>query len=196
MLEGEARVFAEVFQGDQVAVSKGMAFPHVDIDAAFQDWVEFQIELMEKFLQDFVVEVVQVKDADLAFEIFYVGDDVVGAGFVDSEFVFVHSELLHHFHEGIYCEGVVLHGNTEFLLGMFFGNVFGFDQFVLLYHLAGVAQEFLSLWGDGNSTVGPAKSSTPISSSSSRIAEDKLGCDIKRFRAASFMELEFATVIA
>ena len=139
LLEGEARVFAEVFQGDQVAVSKGMAFPHVDIDAAFQDWVEFQIELMEKFLQDFVVEVVQVKDADLAFEIFYVGDDVVGAGFVDSEFVFVHSELLHHFHEGIYCEGVVLHGNTEFLLGMFFGNVFGFDQFVLLYHLAGVA---------------------------------------------------------
>ena len=109
MLEGEARVFAEVFQGDQVAVSKGMAFPHVDIDAAFQDWVEFQIELMEKFLQDFMVEVVQVKDADLAFEIFYVGDDVVGAGFVDGEFVFVHSELLHHFHEGIYCEGVVLH---------------------------------------------------------------------------------------
>ena len=67
MLEGEARVFAEVFQGDRVAVSKGMAFPHVDIDAAFQDWVEFQIELMEKFLQDFVVEVVRVKDADLAF---------------------------------------------------------------------------------------------------------------------------------
>ena len=128
MLEGEARVFAEVFQGDQVAVSKGMAFPHVDIDAALQDWVEFQVEFVKKFLQDFVVEVVQVKDADLAFEIFYVGDDVVGAGFVDSEFVFVHSELLHHFHEGIYCEGVVLHGNTEFLLGMFFGNVFGFDS--------------------------------------------------------------------
>ena len=128
----------------------------------------------------------EVKDADLAFEVFYVGDDVVGAGFVDSEFVFVHSELLHHFHEGIYCEGVVLHGNTEFLLGMFFGNVFGFDQFVLLYHLAGIAQEFLSLRGDGNSTV-PAlrKSSTPISSSSSRIAEDKLGCDIKDIRASS-----------
>ena len=173
-----------------------MAFPHVDIDAAFQGWVEFQIELVEKFLKDFVVKVVQVKDADLAFEVFYVGDDVVGAGFVDGEFVFVHSELLHHFHESIYCEGVVLHGNTEFLLGMFLGNVFGFDQLVLLYHLAGVAQEFLSSGGDGNSTVGPAKSSTPISSSSSRIAEDKLGCDIKRFRAASFIELEFATVIA
>ena len=157
MLEGEARVFAEVFQGDQVAVSKGMAFPHVDVDAALQDWVEFQVEFVKKFLQDFVVEVVQIKDADLAFEVFYVGDDVVGAGFMDGEFVFVHSELLHHFHEGIYCEGVVLHGNTEFLLGMFFGNVFGFDQFVLLYHLAGVAQEFLSLWGDGNSTVCPAE---------------------------------------
>ena len=104
-----------------------------------------------------MVKVVQVKDADLAFEVFYVGDDVVGAGFVDGEFVFVHSELLHHFHESIYCEGVVLHGNTEFLLGMFLGNVFGFDQLVLLYHLAGVAQEFLSLWGDGNSTVCPAK---------------------------------------
>lgn len=116
-----------------------MAFPHVDIDAAFQNWVEFQIELVEKFLKDFVVKVVQVKDADLAFEVFYVGDDVVGAGFVDGEFVFVHSELLHHFHESIYCEGVVLHGNTEFLLGMFLGNVFGFDQLVLLYHLAGVA---------------------------------------------------------
>ena len=196
MLEGEARVFAEVFQGDQVAVSKGMAFPHVDIDAAFQDWVEFQIELMEKFLQDFVVEVVQVKDADLAFEIFYVGDDVVGAGFVDSEFVFVHSELLHHFHEGIYCEGVVLHGNTEFLLGMFFGNVFGFDQFVLLYHLAGVARNSSPSGVTEIPRLVLRKSSTPISSSSSRIAEDKLGCDIKRFRAASFMELEFATVIA
>ena len=107
LLEGEAGVLAKVFQGDQVAVGKGMAFPHVDIDAAFQNWVEFQIELVEKFFKDFVVKVVQVKDADLAFEVFYVGDDVVGAGFVDGEFVFVHSELLHHFHEGIYCEGVV-----------------------------------------------------------------------------------------
>ena len=75
MLEGEARVFAKVFQGDQVAVSKGMAFPHVDVDAALQDWVEFQVEFVKKFLQDFVVEVVQVKDADLAFECLYVGDE-------------------------------------------------------------------------------------------------------------------------
>ena len=49
LLEGEAGVLAKVFQGDQVAVSKGMAFPHVDIDAAFQNLVEFQIELVESF---------------------------------------------------------------------------------------------------------------------------------------------------
>ena len=40
------------------------------------------------------------------------------------------------------------------------------------------------------------KSSTPISSSSSLMAEDRLGWEIYSFRAASFIEEEFATVIA
>ena len=39
-------------------------------------------------------------------------------------------------------------------------------------------------------------SSTPISSSSSLIAADKLGWEMKRLLAASFMELAFATVMA
>ena len=40
------------------------------------------------------------------------------------------------------------------------------------------------------------KSSTPISSSSSLMAEDRLGWEIYSFLAASFIEEEFATVIA
>ena len=86
-----------------------------------------------------MVEIVQVKNSNLAFEVFDIGDDVVGSGFVDGELVLVHSELLDHFHEGIDREGVVLHGHAEFFLGALFRNVLGFNQGVLLYHLTGVA---------------------------------------------------------
>ena len=116
-----------------------MPFPHVDVDAAFQDGMEFQVGLVENLLQDFAVEIIEVQDSNLTFEILYIGDNVIGPGFVDRELILIHSELLDHFHEGIDREGIMLHGNTEFLLGLFLGNIFGFDQGVLFYHLTGVA---------------------------------------------------------
>ena len=54
---------------------------------------------MEKLLQYFMVKIIQVKDADLAFEIFYIGDNVIGACLMDGKFIFVHSELYDHFQE-------------------------------------------------------------------------------------------------
>ena len=101
--------------------------------------MEFQVGLVENLLQDFAVEIIEVQDSNLTFEILYIGDNVIGPGFVDRELILIHSELLDHFHEGIDREGVVLHGHAEFFLGALFRNVLGFNQGVLLYHLTGVA---------------------------------------------------------
>ena len=80
---------------------------------------------------------------------------------MDGKFIFVHSELFDHFHEGVYRKGVVLHGDAEFLFRTLLGDVFGFDQLILLHHLTGVAQELLALGGYGNSTVCPAEKLYP-----------------------------------
>ena len=34
---------------------------HVDVDAAFQDGMEFQVGLVENLLQDFAVEIIEVR---------------------------------------------------------------------------------------------------------------------------------------
>ena len=173
MLEGEAGVLAKVFQGDQVAVGKGMAFPHVDVDAAFQDGMEFQVGLVENLLQDFVVEVIEVQDSNLTFEIFYIGNKCHRSWFRGPRTYFIHSELLDHFHEGIDREGIMLHGNTEFLLGLFLGNIFDSIRRTVLPP-DGRSPKILPLRNYRNSTVGPSKKLPPISSSNSRIADERL----------------------
>ena len=64
---------------------------------------------------------------------------------MNGKLILVHAELFHHLHKSLYREGIVLHGNAEFLFDIFFLDIAVFHQLVLFHHLSGVTEKLFSL---------------------------------------------------
>ena len=60
LFKRQAGILPKIFQRDQFPICKGMSLPHININTAFQNGMKFQVGLMENFLKDLPVKVINV----------------------------------------------------------------------------------------------------------------------------------------
>ena len=115
--------------------------------------MKLQSILVKHFCKYFAVKIIHIEDPDLTFKVPHILDHLMCLGLMDCKFVLIHAKLFYQLHKGIDRKSIMLHGNTEFFSGLFFGDIFGFHQFVLFYYLPCIPQEFFTRRCHGNSTV-------------------------------------------
>ena len=122
---------------------------------------EIQIIFLKKLCQHLAVELVQIENSDFRPEILHVIDHLRRLGLIDGKLVLVHAEFPHRIHIGLNRECIVLGRYGEPGSDLVLGHIAGLEELVLLYHLAGIADELLALRRDLNSPIGSAKEINP-----------------------------------
>ena len=130
-----------------------MVLAHEHVHARVEQGSVGHVGVVERLLQHAPVEVVGVQDAHFAAERAHVVDDLAGAALAQDEFVIVSLALLHHVHERLHAERVVLRGHGQPQVGGAFIGVAHLQHVGLLDHLARVAQKLGAVVGQRHTAV-------------------------------------------
>ena len=87
LLKGQAGIVRQLCKGDGFAPGQRVPAPERHGSPAAAQGVKNEVILVEQLGQYGTVEVAEVEDAHLAFEGGHVADDLLRAGFADSELV-------------------------------------------------------------------------------------------------------------
>ncbi|MNC21989.1 hypothetical protein D3C75_699770 [compost metagenome] len=121
--------------------------------------VEHQIGVFEQPADYLAIEIVHVEDADFAFLVLHILDDLMGFGLPQGQLVLILPMLLHQLDEGVDGKGIMLGGHGKMLRRRFGVEIPALQQLRLLDHLPGVAEELRPFLGQHNPLVGPLKNS-------------------------------------
>ena len=112
---------------------------------------ENEVVFLKETLHDLLVEAVRVEDAELAFELGKVIENILGFGFSQRELIFVCIDAFDQFDKCMNDEGIVLCGNGKGLLALLSVFIAFVHQVDLIQDLFGIRHEFAPFCGQRNS---------------------------------------------
>ena len=86
-----------------------------DVGLCFKERNEFESCIAERFRYHALVEIAEIKHAQLASIAFYVFNDLGGTSLAKRELIFILVILFNEVNEGFYTERIVLRGDGELL---------------------------------------------------------------------------------
>ena len=115
---------------------------------------KIQIGSPQQLLQRRTIKVIEIQQADLAFALCHILNDLVGLRLSQREVVAVAAPLPDQVHKGVHRKGIVLGRHTKGLLTHRVALVAAFQQRRLLQNLASVRQEHLAFFGHDHALIG------------------------------------------
>ena len=130
---------------------------HENVRRGAEEPFEYELVGRQHALDNLAIVLGQVQDAQLAFHVRNVFDNLVGLLLAQGKIVARGIELADHVDKRIDGKGIMLaaHAKMRHLLGRTF--IFVLEQIGLIEHLARVAQKGLTLLGHDNALVGALK---------------------------------------
>ena len=124
-----------------------------DVRFCHKQFRELQLLRTHQLPQHCLVKRVEVQDADLAFHLGDILQNLVGLCFPQAEIIVFSAARPNQRHKGIDGKGIMLGGNAELLLLPRVRQILFLDERRLFQHLPGIAQKDLALLGNRNATV-------------------------------------------
>ena len=134
-----------------------MPFPKINIDTTVQNWMKFQIRLLNHLRQYLLIKIIDINNSYLAAKFLYIFNDFICFRLTDRKLVLIHAKLSDHFHKCINCKCIMLHRYSEFFLYIFTFDIMRLNQFILFYNLSCVSQKFDSFLGNRHPSVASLK---------------------------------------
>ena len=118
---------------------------------------KIQIGSPQQLLQRRTIKVIEIQQADLAFALCHIFNDLVGLRLSQREVVAVAAPLPDQVHKGVHRKGIVLGRHTKGLLTHRVALVAAFQQRRLLQNLASIRQKHLAFFGHDHALIGAVK---------------------------------------
>ena len=157
LLVGQERVVFQILERHAGAGRQRMIGADEDVRRGAEEPFEHELVGHQHALDDLAVVLGQVQDAQLAFHMRDVLDNLVSLLLAQGKVVARGIELTDHIDKRVNGKGIMLatHAKVRHLLGL--ALVLAFEQIRLVEHLTRVAQEGLALLGHNDTLVGALK---------------------------------------
>ena len=140
MIKGTAGIVHKVFHFDYFFLCQRIRLCHKYINITGEKRDEFQIPLSQNLSNHIFIEIIFIDNAQLADLLSHILYNIYGPSFKNGKLIeIVFFVLPNQVNKGLYRKGIMLHGDTEFLLIRCSCKIFILHKLILLGYLPCIA---------------------------------------------------------